>query len=370
MKANKIYGTSRPGGDSLLIKKIPRIIIILIIFVTYPCRGEFNSESHLIDIPTAYLGLATFSAGINMSFTTSKDPYPQDYNSYLRLQVFDRVQLGLSIYTAKLQVLDIEGIVLTEGPYLPAIGIGSTYLTKHEFASPVSIGPGIGWKDDQTYEQRNSERFSWFTVLTKDFGPYGIYTLGIGRGDFVGYGSRSYMFNSDLYSDTKNNNAIGIFWGGEVLLSEPVFGVMDFDGRDFNVGIKLKSEFWQMGFAVAKLEHRLKGAPNLYPRFACGGSVNSLLTRHILRPDMGTLTVTVNNAGTGAPVYAVVSFPGKTIAALHTSRETGSCTIYLQPGTYWVRVGALGSLWTERRVYVDKGTTTVAYFNIRPLVSF
>lgn len=338
-----------------------------------PAEAEFSSETHLIDTPNAYVTYANFTVGLNMSITASKDPWPNDPNTYFKVQVLDRVQLGLQIYTRRLQSLEIECKVFDEAPYIPQIAIGSNYLTANKYACPVSSGsqPENGWADDETYGQRNSEKFSWFLVTTKDFGPYGTYSFGFGRGSFVGYGSRSYLFNSDLFSEGGyHDNAVGVFWGGEILLSEPVYGVMDFDGRDFNIGIKLKNEFWQIGLAAAKIEHRLKGAPNLYPRFAIGGSINSLLARHILRPEMGTLIVTVNNAATGNPVYAVVSFPGKAIAPIHTSRETGMATIYLQPGTYWVRVGALGTLWTERKVFVDAGATTAAYFNIRQIVTF
>lgn len=344
------------------------IIIFLIVCFSVPSYCEFQTEAHLIEIPIAYTSIARLSVGVNASFTGTQDPWPRDRNSYFQLQLFDRVHIGLSLLTKQLQSLDLKCKIVNESQHIPAVAIGSTYLTPYKFICPVSSGPGVGWEDDETYAPRNSEQYSAYIIATKDFGPYGTYSLGIGRGAWVGYGTRSNFFNSDIFSNERHNDAIGLIWGGEVLLSEPVFGVIDFDGRDFNIGIKLKDEFWQVGFAAAKIEHRLKGSPLLFPRFAMGISINTMFARHIIRSPMGTLIVSVANAETGQPMYAVVSFPGSTISPLHTKRETGSCDLYLKPGTYWVRVGTLGAYWAERKVFVSPGMTTVAYFNIRTLL--
>ncbi|MBI4723384.1 MAG: hypothetical protein HY769_10405, partial [Candidatus Stahlbacteria bacterium] len=191
---------------------------------------------------------------------------------------------------------------------------------------------------------------------------------GIGRGEFVGYGPRSHYFNTDLFSDSHNNDALGLFWGGEVLLIAPVTGVLEFDGRNFNVGAKIRTPFFQVGVSATKLEHRLGGLEWLYPRFSMGSTISYSLIKSWLRQPTGTLSVIVTDANTGSPKRAVVSFPGTCMSPTQTDRDNGTCYLKVNPGTYWVRAGVPGFFWADKEVHVGPNRTTVVYFEVRSIV--
>jgi len=326
---------------------------------------EFSATTHLIDIPTAYSANTSFSIGVNSSITTKEDSYPTDNNAYIEIEVLKRLNIGLSILTRKVSSLEVKLKANDETKNMPAIAIGSKYLSPHKWICPVGVGRNVGWDDDETYNyKRTPEQFSLFVVATKDMGPYGVYNIGIGNGCFVGYGPRSHLFNSDMFSGEYHSNAIGLFWGMEILLLPYLFGVFDFDGRDFNVGIKIRNDIFQLGIAASKLEHRLKGALLLYPRFTIGANVNSLIMKNWLNIPTGSLTVVVRDAKSGNPERAVVSFPGTSLPSAKTDKERGTCTIRLPAGTYWVRTGIVGYHWAEKKVYISPRMTTICFFEI------
>jgi hypothetical protein len=311
--------------------------------------------------------------GVNFSMTTDDDPYPQDGNAYIETEILQRFTLGLSVLTKGFMVVEFKGRLNDETDYLPSFAIGCKNIHPEEWICPVGLGRDVGWSDDQSYfTRRNTEQYSLFAVATKDFGPYGVYTIGIGRGEFVGYGPRSYLFNTDLtrgighMQGAHHNDAVGLIWGGEILLRSPVFAVFEFDGRNFNVGAKIMGTFFQVGLAAVKLEHRLGcGSDWFYPRFSTGMTANYSILRRWLRQPMGTLNVIVSDASTGDPKRAVVSFPGTCIPSVQTDRGSGGCAVKVEPGTYWVRAGAPGFLWADKMVHVGENQTAVVYFRIR-----
>ncbi len=345
-----------------------KLLIVGLLFATTGF-SEFKDPSHLVDTPTAYSSGTAFSLGLNLSITTPEDPHSIDRNAYIEIEALKRLTFGLSVLTNKILSSDVKFKVSEETNKLPAIAIGSKYISPHKWICPVGVGRDVGWDDDQTYNsKRTSEQLSLFIVATKDMGPYGIYNIGIGNGCFVGYGPRSQFFNSDMFSGKYHSNAIGLFWGAEILLLHHLFGVFDFDGRDFNTGIKIRSHFFQVGISASKLEHRLKGSSILYPRFSIGVNVNSLVFKKWRESSTGILTVVVTDAKSGNPKRAVVSFPGTSIPSVPTDRETGASTMRLPSGTYWVRAGSVGFHWAEKKVSVHPRTTTICYFEIYSII--
>jgi hypothetical protein len=275
----------------------------------------------------------------------------------------------MSVFTQRLTVLEFKGRLNNETPRMPVFAIGSKGIHPDKWLSPVGTGRGIGWEDDQTYGgKRNTEQYSFFLVATKDLGPYGKYTVGIGRGEFVGYGPRSHLFNSDILSAGHNNNAIGLIWGAEILLFSPVIGVFEFDGRNFNIGTKIMTHMFQIGIGAIKLEHRLGGCEALYPRFGVGLTINYSLIKRWLRQPTGELNVVVTDRNSGSPKRAVISFPGACLPPVQTNRSNGSCNVILDPGTYWVRAGIPGFFWADKEVHISPDGTTVVYFEVQPIL--
>ncbi len=343
--------------------------IFCFLFFVVPVFSEFKAPTHLIDTPTAYSASTSFSVGVNLSLTTKEDSHPLDWNSYIGIAALNRVDLGISLLTSKIISFEFKFKINQETNYMPAIAMGSKYIATYEWICPIGTGKDIIWDDDQSYnDMRTSEQYSLFLVATKDIGPYGIYNIGIGNGCFVGYGPRSRLFNSDVFSKEYHSNAVGIFWGAEILLLPHVFGLFDFDGRDFNMGIKIRSYLLQLGISASKLEHRLKGSEAFYPRFAIGLNMNSFIFKKWSESSSGMLTVVVNDAKSGNPRRAVISFPGTSILSMQTNKRTGTTTVRLPCGTYWIRAGTLGYHWAEKKISVHPRMTTVCYFEIFSII--
>ncbi|MDI6840530.1 MAG: hypothetical protein QMD71_06770 [bacterium] len=328
--------------------------------------GAFMSDTDLIDSPTAYISSTYFEMGMTSSLTTKNDSHPFNIDMHIKFHPLKQLEVGLSILGLNLLSGEFKCKVCDETPFMPVISFGSLGISTQHWLSSVGAGEDIGYADDLSYKERDWEQFSAFIVATKNFGPFGVYNIGIGRGSFVGYGPRSRLFNSDYFFKTNPPPTLGIFWGGEIELTPPVFAVSEFTGRDFNVGIKIKTDFFQIGIGAIKLEHRLGGAPILYPRFAIGGSINSLVRRKLVPkvPKIGALTGTVIDAHTKEPLFAVVSFPRTAISPVSTNVRTGRYIISLKPGSYWVRAEAAGYYWVEKKIYIAKEMTTTCNFEL------
>jgi hypothetical protein len=340
----------------------------LIFFLLHTGMCEYKAPTYLIDIPSAYSSRLPFTAGINLTLPIGKDTLcRQEMNVYIEAEIPKGPTIGLSLLTPNLAVMGAKYTINRETSKVPAIAIGVEYITPYKWVSPIGKDKEIGWADDLTYLYRNPEQFSFFVVATKDLGPYGTYTLGLGRGTFVGYGPRSRRFNTDVFTGTHSDNAIGMIWGVEFPLVPPLCGTIDFDGRDYNMGFKFKLPYFQIGAGVAKLEHRLGGLEWLYPRLAFGFTFNYLFIKRLLKRPTGVLIVSVRDMKRGQAKRAIITFPGTALPPVMTG-SGGSCSIKLEPGSYWVRAGIPGYFWADREIYVGEGQTTLCHFEIRSIV--
>jgi hypothetical protein len=337
------------------------------VFLLFPSLilGEFNSFSYLIDAPTAYLSHSVFDAGLNFSIASPDAKYPTNYILYTSVTFIDRVQTGLSIFPHNLFSFDIKVKVLKK----PTISVGSLYLTPYRYISPVGKGSNISWPDYQYKygEWRNSEQFSFFAVATEDLGAYGIYSVGIGRGVFVGYGPRSHYFNTDLFVKGHHNNALGLFLGVEYPIISRLSMIFEFDGRDANIGLKFKDNLYQLGISFSKFEHTIFKPKGIYSRIAIGGTLTSVAVKRMMGLPYGRLLVYVVEGRGGKPKSAIVSFPETPLPCYRTSRKSGRCEIKMEPGVYRVRVSKIGYWISERTVYVLPHSTTICHFTISPL---
>jgi hypothetical protein len=348
---------------------------LFLIFIFSSIGAEFRSPTYVIDIPNAYLPAAYVSGGLNLTlalggveeeFLALPKEVPQEMNGYIEVKIPKGPLIGVSIFTNEVIALTTKYSINEETSRAPQVAVGIEGISPNKYISPLG-SKEKGWRDDLTYGQRNSEQFSLFVVMTKDLGPYGLYTLGLGRGYFVGYGPRSSKFNSDVFTKKYNNNAIGLFWGAEFPIVPPLSLGFDFDGRDFNVGAKIGLPYFQVGIGIAKIEHRLGGSPKLFPRMALGLNVNYMLVKRMLKRPTGVLVVTVRDVR-GGNKRAIITFPGSTIPPAMTSGKTGSCRIKVEPGTYWVRAGIPGYFWADRKVSVGEGQTAICHFEIRSII--
>lgn len=360
----------------------------LVCSITGSLYAEFNRTTGLIDIPTAYILPAKvwkFSMNGSVRIMGNDNIWekkPADMDMSISYGLYGRAEASLSMFTLKDYVLDLTYLLTDETDNVPAIAFGLQNLTYNRFITEVGAGdkledtaePGDeyvadqrnGWGDDETYPRRNSEQFSVYFVMSKTFGSWGQYHLGIGRGRFVGYGSRSKYFNTDVYSDTEHNDAVGIFWGAAFDFFQGFGPMLDFDGRDFNIGLQYRSPYFRISLAAVKLEHRLGGMQSLAPRFAFGGSATTQAVveeRAVKR--VGVLAGKAWDKSTATPLKAVISFPGSDLGGIISSQKTGSFKITLPAGVYVVRSTVKGYYWKQKKVRIAPGKTTICNFAMK-----
>lgn len=250
------------------------IFVFLTLVMVDSIYGDFNRTTGLIDIPTAYiLPHMIYRGNLYGSFAMGDDPNSVDFDFTVGLGLYDKGEVAVSIFTTSEFAFHGVYQILKESVTAPAVAFGIHDIANKRYVS--SVGSESTWEDDETYPRRCSEQFSIFFVSSKDFGKWGTYHLGFGRGRFVGYGPRSKLFNTDIFSDVTHNDAFGFFWGGEIEFFPNFEQLFDFDGRDFNIGWRYKQEYFDISLAIVKLEHRLGGLESLTNRFSFGVSVNS-----------------------------------------------------------------------------------------------
>lgn len=363
------------------------IITSILVLLVSALPGEFNRTNGLIDIPTAYILPAKvwkFSMNGSISISTEKNIWekkPADMDFSVAYGIAGRAEAALSMFTFKDYVLDLTYLLTDETENVPAIAFGIQNITYRRFITEVGAGDKLeetdpeddyvkdqrnGWGDDETYPRRCSEQFSVYFVMSKSFGSWGHYHLGIGRGRFIGYGSRSKYFNTDIYSDTEHNDAIGIFWGAAFDFFQGFGPLIDFDGRDFNIGLQYRSPYFRISMAAVKLEHRLGGMQSLYPRVAIGGSATTqaVVEERAVQAE-GVLSGKVWNKANAKPLKAVISFPGSDLGSIISSEKTGSFKIHLPSGIYIVRSTVPGYYWKQKKVRIAPGRTTICNFAMK-----
>lgn len=364
--------------------KASMLALSVIMFSAITLGAEFNRTTGLIDIPTAYiLPAKVWKFSMNGSVTTTSkniwEKKPADMDFSVSYGIAGKSEIALSMFTFRDYVLDLTYVLTNETVNVPAIAFGIQNITYSRFITEVGRGEYIedtsvehvagqknGWGDDETYPRRDSEQFSVYFVMSKTFASWGQYHLGIGRGRFVGYGSRSKYFNTDIYSDTEHNDAIGLFWGAGFDFFQGFGPMIDFDGRDFNIGLQYRSPYLRISMAAVKLEHRLGGMQALYPRFAIGGSATTqAVVEERAIKQAGILTGKIWNKETAEPLKAVISFPGSDLGSIISLGKTGSYRISLPSGIYVVRSSSPDYYWKQKKVRIAPGKTTICNFAMK-----
>ncbi len=353
--------------------KTKTVIVSFIILWTSLLYSEIRTSTFLFDIPTANVNKGFFYeftfAG---TFTSSDDPFPVDTDLHFMLSLFNRLEMSLSYLTIRDFNISpsLKFNLIREKENVPCISIGVLNLWTARYISSVGRGKYIIWEDDSTYigpYRRTSERNSFYIVFTKDFGPWGRYNIGFGRGAFVGYGPRSRQFNTDrIYNwERTHNDAVGIFWGMDIEIIDNMRGGFEFDGRDFNIGFNFKRSGFEVRLLAAKIEHRLGGWEELSPRIDLSATFNSeLLRRPPLLPRIGAVAGSVVDRETNAALKSVITVKDVDIAPVLTD-EYGKYTLTLEQGSYIIRASAEGYYWVERKVYVREGLRTLCDFRLR-----
>ncbi len=249
-----------------------RKVLFAFLFVPVLLFAEFAGTSGIIDIPTAIFGepgslTFTLRSGVGLksitpgdiSYATESLPDYQrfdiDFNLRYSLNTPVPIEIALSAYTLSEYVMDISVGLSSAFP----LAVGVSNITYKDNVSSVDGG----YVDEALYEDdRASEWFSLFFVATKDFGSMGQYTVGMGRGRFIGIGPKSQYFNTAYLLSTNPDVSMGLFFGGEIPVVKDVLWLLgDFDGRDVNVGARFKSGAFEFDAALTHAEQMLPDYP-------------------------------------------------------------------------------------------------------------
>ncbi len=249
------------------------ILNIIIIGVLYSQVGRVASlleipvaDFHESSIPSYYFG-NDFSMALN---TNDNHFFDMDY-IHFNVYFLEKFGAGINFFTTR--EIGIDFIYkFFSAPNVPSIALGVRNFTYARYISSAGGKPPDGGFKDENYtgkKRRNPEIFSIFIVSSYSIRDYNFH-LGIGRGEFVGYGPHSKYLNTDVFADTYHELAFGLFAGFEYKYSERFNYIVEIDGRDLTLGFKGKYGMVNYFFEITKLELWIWRAKSLYPRIAFG----------------------------------------------------------------------------------------------------
>jgi outer membrane protein OmpA-like peptidoglycan-associated protein len=243
------------------VKKIILFMCGVVLFYT-PLHSDFNRTSAVIDIPTAkVLPHLAYRIGFDGSMALDTDHAKDNFdeNIHAALGYGNKFEGYLDVYTV--------------GNFTAAMGFAHKFYEREDMAfawgvhhlsyamdvSEVGHGDSVGWDDDLDYSTKENykkprELGSVYIVSTFTPNPFYDLTIGFGRGRYVGYGPHSKYFNSNLYHEQGDDWGIGLILGLALKPSRNLSFLLDLDGRDVNVGVKLHTMPYEFALAVTKAE--------------------------------------------------------------------------------------------------------------------
>ncbi|PIP12987.1 MAG: hypothetical protein COX48_05610, partial [bacterium (Candidatus Stahlbacteria) CG23_combo_of_CG06-09_8_20_14_all_34_7] len=176
----------------------------------------------------------------------SEDKVPFDYNFSISYGLMNILDFTLNMFTFTDYTLGVQYNFLKSTPTIPALSFGIRNITYKKYIDEGGGGDSInsGFMD-YAYPERAQDWFSAYIVATKDFKKFGKYTLGIGRGEFVGYSRGIYLSTAVFMDDQRlldgaTNYMFGLFGGAEIPIIKGLNFLGEVTGRDINMGLEYK----------------------------------------------------------------------------------------------------------------------------------
>ncbi len=256
-------------------------VIVCIIF------AQLGRVGSLLEIPVAnfrssYIPLIEVSSNISFALNSNdKHPVDMDY-THINVYLWRNLGIGFNYFTRNEVGFDVIYRIVT-GSYIPNIAVGFRNITYKRYISPAGGDPPDGGFTDENYtgkKYRIPELLSFFVVISRQMQNY-TFHLGLGRGEFIGYGPRSKYLNFDIFSKSAHELILGFFFGVEYVFNLRNFFLSDvkyaleIDGRDLNMGFKGKWRNFEFALEFAKLEHVILKS-KLFPRIGFSVSYTKL----------------------------------------------------------------------------------------------
>ena len=343
------------------------LILLMLFFVAVPCFAAFNRTSGLVDIPTAtilpHLGFrAGFDGSYNLSSNDAIDD--TDVNFHLSLGLFNRLESYLNVYTIDnfTAAIGFCHNFYSSDKLAFAWGIHEISYSRH--VSEVGRGDSVGWFDDMMYNAGDYEKpfelGSAFVVSTYSLHKNVDVTVGVGRGRYVGYGTHSKYFNSNLYHEQGGDWGVGLLAGLEARLGEHVRLMLDGDGRDINLGLGFRFLPVEIRVAVTKLEWLIWPKEPYAPSISAAVSI----VRDKGRPKLGMIAGKVLDED-GSPLAAEVGLIDSRFGKYVTEPASGQYAFDdIASGAYEVYARADGFETSTKKVRVPSGKTVYCDFRL------
>ena len=339
---------------------IPCMLCIL------PLFADFNRTSGLIDIPTAnilpHFGLR---AGIDGSMGLQDLGDSVDYNVHMSMGLFDIVEAYVDVYT-------IDN-------FTAAMGFCHRFYSSEKFGfawgvhaisydlniSEVGRGDTIGWFDDMMYDnapyEKPFELGSAFLLTTYAIRKNVDVTVGIGRGRYVGYGTHSKYFNTNVFRDEGGDWGVGLIAGIEARIGDRFRFMLDGDGRDINIGLGYRFTPVEFNVALSKLEWFIWSADEYKPWLSA--SISYVKLHEEKKP--GAIAGKVVDE-LGNPMSAEVGFVDDPTPSLKTNPGSGSFSFSpLDAGSYEVYALASGYRTVRHKIKIRGGRTAYHEFMLQ-----
>lgn len=288
---------------------------------------------------------------------------PRDIDISAGFGLFNRFDVEFISYFASAFALNLNILAIEEDRTKPRVAFGIENIALDSYISSYGKGTDTRW-ENTAYETRNPERFSVYGLVGKRIG-ISDFTVGIGRGRFVGYGIWTKMLNTDFYSDETHSDAVGIFLECQlfnIMGAKPYFSI---DGRNYAYGIKFDHRFFSVQGGVMT-PNSLQGDDVKQSIFTVG---MGLYTKQIFGEsyisEMGILKGRVYDEKTVKSLPAMVTISGAGDFYTTIDASNGSYTIELKEGIYDVHVSVDGYFWKEKTVNVAAGGILYCNFKLK-----
>lgn len=342
-------------------------VLLLCIICMLPLSADFNRTSGLIDIPTAnilpHLG---FRAGIDGSMGLQDMIDDTEMNLHVSLGLFDIAEAYVDIYTFADFTAAMGFCHRFYGTDRFGLAWGLHTISYDPDISEVGRGDSAGWFDDMMYNyeayEKPFELGSAFLLATYALTDNVDATLGIGRGRYVGYGTHSKYFNTNVFRDEGGDWGVGLIAGIEVRFLDQFRFMLDGDGRDMNIGFGYRFTPVELNIALSKVEWFIWTSEDYKPRLSA--SISYLNMHEDKGP--GTIAGKVIDE-LGNPMSAQVGFVDDTIADTRTNPGSGAFSFpSLESGSYEVYAYAPGYQAARSKIKVRGGRTAYHEFKMKP----
>ena len=230
------------------IKYLPGLVVVVLLALSGPASAAFNSPTLLYETPTAdVLPAGTLAITADMTYplvNTVQNVNYMEANADIRFSPIKHLDFAVTAYTFSDFVLDAKYQILGGEPDRLGLAVGVYDVGFNSYISPIGHDTANAWPDwkywsnDGTKYVRTTERFSAFVVTSIPVTKFARFSVGLGRGRFVGYSEHSKYFNSDFYVGGYHQWAVALFGGAEVYVLPKVALVATASTRDLNTGVK------------------------------------------------------------------------------------------------------------------------------------